>query len=179
MKQFFLAGALVALAALGARAESINIGGATYEANVTTTQVAPGVVYRHLYFPDRTYSGYFCGSSVHMIEADLTNPQVLVQNITTGITGTRTLEKHAASVNAEGHTVVGGANGNFWITSETPWKSHLSAWPWGISVSNGMMYTDPNARNCAHMSGPTARVWWPSPPTGAASSTASYPRATT
>lgn len=154
MKQFFLAGALVALAALGARAESINIGGASYEANVTTTQVAPGVVYRHLHFPDRTYSGYFCGSSVHMIEADLTNPQVSVQNITSGITGTRTLEKHAASVNAEGHTVVGGANGNFWITSETPWKSQLSAWPWGISVSNGMMYTDPNARNCAHMSGP-------------------------
>lgn len=154
MKQFFLASALVALAALGARAESINIGGASYEANVTTSQVAPGVVYRHLHFPDRTYSGYFCGSSVHMIEADLTNPQVSVQNITTGITGTRTLEKHAASVNAEGHTVVGGANGNFWITSETPWKSQLSSWPWGISVSNGMMYTDPNARNCAHMSGP-------------------------
>lgn len=154
MKQFFLAGALVALAALGARAESINIGGASYEANVTTTQVAPGVVYRHLYFPDRTYSGYYCGSSVHMIEADLTNPQVSVQNITTGISGTRTLEKHAASVNAEGHTVVGGANGNFWITSETPWKSHLSGAPWGISVSEGMMYFDPNARNCAHMSGP-------------------------
>lgn len=154
MKQFFLAGALVALAALGARAESINIGGASYEANVTTTQVAPGVVYRHLHFPDRTYSGYYCGSSVHMIEADLTNPQVSVQNITTGISSTRTLEKHAASVNAEGHTVVGGANGNFWITSETPWKSHLSGAPWGISVSEGMMYFDPNARNCAHMSGP-------------------------
>lgn len=155
MKKTLLASAMALLAFFGAKAEKIDIGGAVIEGTATVSQVAPGVKYTHIHFPDRSYTSYWAGSSVHVLEADLTEPTVSVEMINNGgLSGTRTLANHAKSVDAEGHRVVGGANGNFWITSETPWKSQMSGMPWGVCIGNGTMFTDPNARNVAHMSGP-------------------------
>lgn len=155
MKKSFLASAIAMLAFFGVKAEKIDIGGSVIEGTATVSEVAPGVKYTHIHFPDRTYTSYWAGSSVHVLEADLTEPTVSVEMINNGgLSGTRNLTNHAKSVDAAGHRVVGGANGNFWITSETPWKSQMSGMPWGVCIGNGTMYTDPNARNVAHMSGP-------------------------
>ncbi|MDE5629481.1 MAG: phosphodiester glycosidase family protein [Muribaculaceae bacterium] len=155
MKNIILTGVFASLAVLGINAETMTVGGKSLEVNRTETQLAPGVKYTHLAFPGHTYTSYSGGGSVHVVEADLTNPTVAVRMVNNGaLSGTKSLTNHAAAIPASEGKAVAGANANFWITTETPWKAQMSGMPWGITVRDGVMYTDPNAKNAAHCGGP-------------------------
>ncbi len=145
-----------ALMPLPLGAETIKIGSTDYEVTRNEKQLAKGVKYIELLFPGRTYTGYTGGGRVHVIEADLTEPTVKLEMINNGsMSGTKTLANHAASVSKTGYKVVGGANGNFWITSEQPWASQTKGWPHGVAIRNGSMFTDPNVKTDPHCGGPT------------------------
>lgn len=145
-----------AIMSLPLSAETITVGSTAYEVTRNEKQLAKGVKYTELLFPGRTSTGYTGGGRVHVIEADLTEPTVKLEMINNGsMSGTKTLANHAASVSKDGYKVVGGANGNFWITSEQPWKSQTSGWPHGVAIRNGSMFTDPNVKTDPHCGGPT------------------------
>lgn len=160
MKKLFK-GVLVAAAAMSlygtSAAEDINIGDKTCSfTRVVDKQVAPGVQYTYFNCTSRgTY-----GTHVWVTTVDLTNPDVKIEYLTAGGTmggSTKSLEAIAAANTATGHKVVAGANANFWVTSETPWKSQLSLYPHGTAVSNGVQYSiNPSKGTDAHMGGPTA-----------------------
>lgn len=145
-----------AIMSLPLGAETITVGSTAYEVTRNEKQLAKGVKYTELLFPGHTYTGYTGGGRVHVIEADMTEPTVKLEMINNGsMSGNRTLANHAASVSKTGYKVVGGANGNFWITSEQPWKSQTSGWPHGVAIRNGSMFTDPNTKTDPHCGGPT------------------------
>lgn len=155
MKRILLAATLAIAACSSSLAETMTLGSTSYTVQRNVTQLAKGVTYTELLFPDRTYTGYTGGSRVHVVEADLTEPTVKLEMINTGLSGTRTLAAHAASVAKTNYTPVAGANANFWITSEQPWKSQSSGMPHGVSIRNGSMFTDPNTHTDPHCGGPT------------------------
>lgn len=142
MKRLLLTAALTAGVMAGpAVAETINLGGST---NVEFTrevdrQIAPGVQYLYLKAPGRgTY-----GTHVFLTIADLTDPTVSVEYYTAnGTTGgeTKSLSAIASANTTEGHRVIAGANANFWITSEQPWKSQMTMQPHGTAIHDGETY---------------------------------------
>lgn len=145
----------VTLPSLPLAAETITVGSTAYQVTRNEKQLAKGIKYTELLFPGRTYTGYTGGGRVHVIEADLTEPTVKLEMINNGsMSGTKTLANHASSVSKDGYKVVGGANGNFWITSENPWKSETPGWPHGVAIRNGSMFTDPNVKTDPHCGGP-------------------------
>lgn len=159
MKKLFFA-ALAAGVLVGAgtpcHAENINIGNGTYDfTREVNREVAPGVKYTYFKCSGR---GIY-GTHVWVTEVDLTNPNVKVEYLTAGGTmggSTKSLANIAAANTSEKHKVVAGANANFWITSEQPWKSQLSNMPHGTAVSNGTFYSiNPRDGQDAHMGGPT------------------------
>ena len=136
-------------------AETITVGNTNYTVTRNEKQLAKGVKYTELLFPGRTYTGYTGGGRVHVIEADVTDPTVKLEVINNGsLSGTKTLANHAKSVSKDGYKVVAGANANFWITSEQPWKSQTPGWPHGVVIRNGSMFTDPNVKTDPHCGGP-------------------------
>ena len=160
MKKLLLAAAVTAGAMLAGVpqifAENINIGNGTYNfTREVDREVAPGVKYTYFKCNDRgTY-----GTHVYVTEVDLTNPNVKIEYLTAnGTMGgtTKTLANIASENTSANHKVVAGANANFWITSEQPWKSQLSLMPHGTAVSNGTFYSiNPRDGQDAHMGGPT------------------------
>lgn len=156
MKKILLSIVMAATALLPATAETMTVGGTSYTVNRTTKQLASGVTYTELLFPGRTYTGYTGGGRVHVIEADLTSPNVKLEMVNNGtMSGTKTLANHAAAIKKSDYIPVAGANANFWITSEQPWKSQEAGQPHGVAIRNGSMFTDPNVKTDAHCGGPT------------------------
>lgn len=147
-----VAAAVAAASPTAAVAENINLGNATYSFNRDEDRtVAPGVRY--------TYFHSDKGHHVFVTEVDLTNPKVKIEYLTANNTmggSTKSLANIASANSTEGHKVVAGANANFWITSEQPWKSQLSLMPHGTAVSKGTYYSlNPRDGDNAHMGGPT------------------------
>lgn len=137
-------------------AENINIGNGTYNfTRQVDRQVAPGVKYTYFLCTGRGAAG----THVYVTEVDLTNPNVKVEYLTANGTmggSTKTLANIASANTSTNHKVVAGANANFWITSEQPWKSQLSVMPHGTAVSNGTFYSiNPRDGQDSHMGGPT------------------------
>ncbi len=155
MKQQLLALALAAtLAAPTTLAETMSFNGTTYNVTRTEKQLAQGVKYTHLII-DRGSSTYTEGSSVHIIEADLTDPTVSVKHGDSGRDSRRSLAAQAANLSSSTATVVAGANANFWCTTEIPYATKLKYEPFGASIKDGHMYSDPNCGTLAHVGGPT------------------------
>ncbi len=132
------------------------VGSDTWDVEITNSEVCPGVKYTLVNWVTQRSSSY-PGSRLHVIEADLTNPDIAVENVKPdAMTGVRSLTNHAKSVHKAGYQVVGGANGNFWSTSaEGHIYQCMGAQPHGVCVSNGIMYTDPNVGSFPHCGGPT------------------------
>ncbi len=155
MKRFLLSAMAVALVATTAVAETININGTNYAATRTTKQVASGVKYITLEIPNKkASSSYANGAKVHILEADLTDPTVSVRHGDSGRDSRRSLATQATNMSTSTSTVVGGVNANFWITSETPYKTKLQYEPFGASIKDGVIYSDPNQVTIAHVGGP-------------------------
>lgn len=160
MKKICLTAAIVAASFFASppdlKAEKINIGDGTHDfTRVVDREVAPGVKYTYFNCTGRgTY-----GTHVYVTEVDLTNPNVKIEYLTAdGTMGgtTKSLAAIASANTSANHKVVAGANANFWITSEQPWKSQLSLMPHGTAVSNGTLYSiNPRDGQDAHMGGPT------------------------
>ncbi len=142
------------LISLPLMAESMSFNGTTYNVTKTSKQLAAGVTYTH-YIIDRGSSSYTSGSSIHVVEADLTNPSVIVKHGDSGRDSRRSLATQAANLSNSNATVVAGANANFWCTSETPFSTKLKYEPFGASIKDGHMYSDPNCGTLAHVGGPT------------------------
>lgn len=156
MRNFFLNALAMVAFTMPALAETMTIGSTAYEVTRTEQQVAKGVKYTVLNFPNRSYTGYTGGSRVHVIEADLSDPSVSIELANhNSLSGTRTLNTHASEISSSSKKAVAGANANFWITSETPWKKQMPTMPWGVAVRNGVMYTEPNAKSLPHCGGPS------------------------
>ncbi len=143
-------------------AEKISLG--TTSADFTTEverQLAPGVTYKYLKAAGRngTTSGYTsCGTHVYLVIADLTEPTVSVEYQTaSGTTGgsTKSLVNYSKALSTDGHRVLAGANANFWITSEQPWKSQMSLQPHGTAIHDGATFVQ-NATGGygSHIGGP-------------------------
>ncbi len=157
MKQKLLALAMVLASFMPAVAETMKVGSTSYTITRTEKQLASGVKYTHLLF-DRSYSGYTGGSSVHVVEADLTDPTVSLEMANPGaLTGTKTLSEFASGINTSSRTVVAGANGSFWCTasSEKPWYTQMKGMPFGVTIKNGEMWTEMGANKLKHCKGPT------------------------
>lgn len=156
MKRLILSAAVAAAMVGPMAAESVQLSNGTTYAfeRVTDRELAPGVEY--IYLKCAARGNY--GTHVYVTIADLTNPNVSVEYLTAGGTmggSTKSLSSIAGANSREGHQVVAGANANFWVTSETPWKSQLSLYPHGTAVSNGVMYSvNPCRGSDAHMGGP-------------------------
>lgn len=154
-----LFGAILAATAManpmGVNAEKIDLGGTSYEfTRYVERDLVPGVKYIYFTSPRGTY-----GTQVWVTEVDLTNPNVKIEYLTAkGTMGgsTNTLSTIANNNTSANHTVVAGANANFWITTETPHKSQLSVYPFGTAVSNGLQYSiNPPKGRDSHVGGPT------------------------
>lgn len=163
MKKLLFAAAMAAgLLLPSLHAETISLGSASY--NFTTEverQLAPGVTYKYLKAAGRngTATGYTtCGTHVYLVIADLTEPTVSVEYQTaSGTTGgsTKSLANIAKANSSDGHKLIAGANANFWITSEQPWKSQMSLQPHGTAIHDGATYVQ-NATGGygSHIGGP-------------------------
>ena len=158
LKQFVLCTTLLGASALTATAgeETWTVGNDSWPVDVTTKEIAPGVKYTLVNWKVNRSTAR-PGSHLHVIEADLTNPNIAVQNVKPdAMTGNRTLTDHAKAVHKADHQVVAGANGNFWITSpETGNYACMGTQPHGICVADGIMYTDHTPGRWAHCGGPT------------------------
>ncbi len=159
LKHFLLCTALLGSTALTASAadETWTVGNDTWPVEVTTSEIAPGVKYTFVNWKVNRSTAR-PGSHLHVIEADLTNPNIAVENVKPdAMTGNRTLTDHAKAVHKADHQVVAGANGNFWITSpESGNYACMGTQPHGFCVANGVMYTDHTPGPWAHCGGPTA-----------------------
>ncbi len=156
MKKSYILTTLVGLLfVLSAAAETFTINGSTYDVTRTTKQLASGVKYTTLKFNTIRNSSYEKGSMIHIVEADLTDPTVCVKHGDSGRDSQKKLATHAANLSTNGWKVVAGANANFWVTTESPWKNKVKGEPHGVSIKNGHMYTDPNCGTTAHVGGPT------------------------
>ncbi len=156
MKQHFLTIIVALLFAVPTlHADQISFGGKTYNVERTETQLASGVKYTKLHITDIRYSGYNSGSMIHVVEADLSDPTVSVKHGDSGRDTRRSLATQAANLSTSTSTVVAGANANFWCTSEQPWATKVQYEPFGVSIKDGKMYTDPNCGTTAHVGGPT------------------------
>ena len=155
MKKLFLGLALTATATVPALAESITIGSTSYDfTREEQREIAPGVEYLRLRFPTYRSSGL----NAYIVIADMSRDDVKVETILGGGTskiGRKTLGAMASENTTTGHRVVAGANANFYITSETPWKNQLSGSPWGTEIRNGVLITEPNKYSDAHCGGPS------------------------
>ncbi len=157
MKRFLSFAIAVAFITTTVMAETININGTSYAATRTTKQVASGVKYITLEIPNKkASSNYSKGAKVHILEADLTDPTVSVRHGDSGRDSRRTLAVQAANMSTSTSTVVGGVNANFWITSETPYNAKLQYEPFGASIKDGIIYSDPNQSTIAHVGGPAS-----------------------
>lgn len=150
------AAGLMAFAPGQVHAENINIGNGTYNfTREVDREIAPGVKYT--YFKCTSRGTY--GTHVYVTEVDLTNPNVKIEYLTANDQmggATKSLANIASEHTSANHKVVAGANANFWITSEQPWKSQLQYYPHGTAVSNGTFYSiNPRDGQDAHMGGPT------------------------
>ncbi len=135
-------------------AENFTIGSSTYDVTRTTTQLASGVKYIKLKVNTSRSSSYSSGGMIHVIEADLTDPTVSVKHGDHGRDSRRSLATQAANLSTSTSTVVAGANANFWCTTEAPYATKLKYEPFGASIKDGHMYTDPNCGTMAHVGGP-------------------------
>lgn len=154
MKKLLILAAL-ASAVWPSHAENISIGDGTYNfTRKVDREITPGV--RYTYFNCSSRGTY--GTHVYVTEVDLTNPNVKIEYLTAGGTmggSTKSLTNIASANTSTNHKVVAGANANFWITSEQPWKSQLSLMPHGTAVAGGKMYSvNPASGRNAHMGGP-------------------------
>ncbi len=160
MKKILIAAAMAAgmLASPPAQvsAENISIGTGTYNfTREVDRQIAPGVKYT--YFKCTSRGTY--GTHVYVTEVDLTNPNVKIEYLTaSGTTGgeRKSLAAIASEHTTTNHKVVAGANANFWISSEQPWKSQMSLQPHGTAIHNGETYVQ-NATGGygSHIGGPS------------------------
>lgn len=143
-------------------AENISIGTGTYNfTREVDREIAPGVRYTYFKAAGRNGSNSYasCGTHVFVTEVDLTNPNVKIEYYTASGTtgGTRKSMAAIASANTTtNHKVVAGANANFWITSEQPWKSQMSLEPHGTAIHDGQPYVQ-NATGGygSHIGGPS------------------------
>ncbi len=136
-------------------AETFTINGSSYDVTRTTQQLASGVTYTTLKFNTLRNANYTGGSMIHVIETDLTDPTVSVKHGDNGRDSRKALATHATNLSVNGATVVAGANANFWCTSETPYATKLKYEPFGASIKDGHIYSDPNCGTIAHVGGPT------------------------
>ncbi|MEJ2634089.1 MAG: phosphodiester glycosidase family protein [Calditrichia bacterium] len=96
-----------------------------------TTQVGPGMTYRHIVAPTRLWN-------INVLEIDLTNPYVTMQTVKANdrLQGMEIVSSMAARHSYEGHEVVGAINGDFYDTS--------NGVPLNTQVINGEVLKNPN-----------------------------------
>ncbi len=156
MKKLFCALAMPVVLFAPVMAETMTVSGTSYTITRTEQQLASGVKYTKILFPDRKITtNYTAGSCVHVVEADLSNPTVSVKHGDSGRDSRRSLTTQAANVSTSTAKCVAAANANFWITSEQPYNARLQYEPFGVSIKDGHMYSDPNTKTIAHVGGPT------------------------
>ncbi|MDE6306269.1 MAG: hypothetical protein K2L90_06735, partial [Muribaculaceae bacterium] len=124
------------------------VGSDTWDVEITSSEICPGVTYTLVDWITQRSSVY-PGSRLHVIEADLTNPKISVENVKPeSLTGYQSLTKHAKYAHKADHQVVAGANANFGVVTSTAGHYACMGYqPYGVCVSNGIMYTDPNVNS--------------------------------
>ncbi len=161
---FFMAAALISTTLYAETAgttvitesDNIKIGSTTYALTKTTKQIAEGVKYITLEIPGKkATSSYVKGAKCYVLEADLTNPKVSVRHGDDYRDSQHTLTTMASSLSTSTSKVVGGVNANFWITIEKPYATRLKGEPFGVSIKDGVMYSDLNTNTAKHCGGPT------------------------
>lgn len=107
-------------------------------------QVAPGILYTKMYFPEYPLN-------VYMMTVDLNNEYNAVETFQGGDQAGKTEAMTGAykRLATPSHTPIGSVNGNFWIVSGQGLDELLGVSHSG-SIRNGEMITDPNDWNRGH-----------------------------
>ncbi|MEG1586286.1 MAG: phosphodiester glycosidase family protein [Bacteroidales bacterium] len=121
----------------------LSIMGKDYVADTLSyRQIAPGVLYSHIYMPDFPLNAF-------IMKVDLNNPYISVETFQAGdkVGKTERLTDGYTRLSYPGHQCVGGVNGNFWIVPVQGYPAPLLGMPHSGSMRKGEIVSDPNGWN--------------------------------
>ena len=141
MKKLLLSLMAAAVLTGSVKAETINIQGTEYQADLLINRdLGPGVNYKRLRIPDFPLN-------VNMITMDLTNPYNRVETTQGGeqLGKTEKLADAYTRQYTDEKRPLAGANGNFWcVSSQFPWADYITGSTFNGNVRNGEIITETN-----------------------------------